>query len=45
LSWIFVCFRLYVRWRVVKMTGLDDLFVLLYLVGCPNIMNQLREHD
>ncbi|KAB5578892.1 hypothetical protein GE09DRAFT_952291 [Coniochaeta sp. 2T2.1] len=32
LSWIFVCFRLYVRLRVVRMTGLDDLFVLLYLI-------------
>ncbi|KAK3944431.1 hypothetical protein QBC46DRAFT_456137 [Diplogelasinospora grovesii] len=32
LSWIFVCLRLYVRLRVVQMPGLDDLFVLLYLI-------------
>ncbi|KAH8905664.1 hypothetical protein BR93DRAFT_978837 [Coniochaeta sp. PMI_546] len=32
LSWIFVCFRLYVRLRVVRMSGLDDLFVFLYLI-------------
>ncbi|KAK1750383.1 hypothetical protein QBC47DRAFT_455295 [Echria macrotheca] len=32
LSWMFVCLRLYVRLRVVRMPGLDDLFVFLYLV-------------
>ncbi|KAK4209284.1 hypothetical protein QBC37DRAFT_378203 [Rhypophila decipiens] len=32
LSWIFVGLRLYVRLRVVRMTGLDDLLVFLYLI-------------
>ncbi|KAK3314111.1 hypothetical protein B0H66DRAFT_483566 [Apodospora peruviana] len=32
LSWIFVSLRLWVRLRVVRMSGLDDLFVFLYLV-------------
>lgn len=32
LSWVFVCFRLYVRLKVARVPGLDDLFVALYLV-------------
>ncbi|KAK1764360.1 hypothetical protein QBC33DRAFT_572436 [Phialemonium atrogriseum] len=32
LSWLFVLPRLYVRLRVVRMPGLDDLFVFLYLI-------------
>ncbi|KAL1844450.1 hypothetical protein VTK73DRAFT_2528 [Phialemonium thermophilum] len=32
LSWIFVCFRLFVRVKIVRLTGWDDLFVSLYLV-------------
>ncbi|KAK0614708.1 hypothetical protein B0T14DRAFT_570612 [Immersiella caudata] len=31
-SWIFVVFRLYVRFRVVRLPGWDDLFVILYLL-------------
>jgi hypothetical protein len=33
LSWIFVCFRIYVRIRIVRSPWWDDLFVALYLVG------------
>jgi hypothetical protein len=32
LSWIFVCARLFVRLRVVRNPGWDDVFVILYLV-------------
>ncbi|KAH7303517.1 hypothetical protein B0I35DRAFT_383799 [Stachybotrys elegans] len=32
LSWICVSFRLFVRWRIVESLGLDDAFVLLYLL-------------
>ncbi|KAH8681765.1 hypothetical protein BX600DRAFT_31080 [Xylariales sp. PMI_506] len=32
LSWIAVCFRLYVRFRVVRSAWWDDLFVILYLI-------------
>ncbi|KAK0650001.1 hypothetical protein B0T16DRAFT_457361 [Cercophora newfieldiana] len=32
LSWIFVLLRLYVRFKVVRMPGWDDLFVMLYLL-------------
>jgi len=32
LSWMFVSLRLYVRFRVVRLPGWDDLFVILYLV-------------
>ena len=32
-SWIFVCIRLWVRLRILRNPGWDDLFVGLYLVG------------
>ncbi|KAI0127162.1 hypothetical protein BJ170DRAFT_595043 [Xylariales sp. AK1849] len=32
LSWAFVCFRLYVRLRIVRSAWWDDLFVFLYLI-------------
>ncbi|KAF7522912.1 hypothetical protein G7054_g11959 [Neopestalotiopsis clavispora] len=32
LSWSFVCFRLFVRFRVVRSPWWDDLFVVLYLI-------------
>jgi uncharacterized protein YybS (DUF2232 family) len=32
LSWIFVCLRLFVRLKIVRMPGWDDLFVFLYLI-------------
>jgi hypothetical protein len=31
-----VVFRLYVRFRVVRLPGWDDLFVILYLVRIPD---------
>ncbi|KAH8671058.1 hypothetical protein BX600DRAFT_509764 [Xylariales sp. PMI_506] len=41
ISWICVTFRLYVRFKVVRSPGWDDLFVALYLatttVGCVSI--------
>lgn len=44
-SWLFVCFRLYVRIRVLRTPGWDDFFVVLYLVSGLDLGKMGRHHS